>query len=543
MIILNGKEIFMYNLLIISSKEGNSYKSLYEQIQYLEKFNIKVILLIDPSELEFIKTIEENSFDCAYVHVKKRIQNSKYSYDPTRLLEYYKVPFVGNGSLTQMLISDKQLVSYKSGIGLPNIVITRNMWKEMIYPKKLNNIEYPIIVKPNSFHASQGISNESIVYNFKELEIQVGKLFIKYKNLNEILLEKYLENATEYTVSVLGNNNSFACSVAKFKYKESKNNLYSEKDKLSELKDRSFEFVEEENEQIRQRLISLSKSLFIHFNMNNFGRFDFIVGESVFLMEANSCPVPGNSFTWEWQLNYGLKKYQTIALFLCAFHFSQIASYRNDNLPLSLIMDMPKEIINKISYPNPVNVCPECTELTLNCKYPQLYKMNSRVGSEIEVLEFLKAITILIKPKLILETGTYNGNGTIAFAEGLKKNGFGKVISIEYDKELALIAKNNLSQYPVEIINCNSLSYTPTGNIDLLFLDSKRSIRKDEFLRFKPFLHESSIIIWHDSSYRERNHDVFDAVEEFYNSGIIDRILFPTPRGITISKLRVNDND
>ena len=95
-------------------------------------------------------------------------------------------------------------------------------------------------------------------------------------------------------------------------------------------------------------------------------------------------------------------------------------------------------------------------------------------------------------------------------------------------------------EYPVEIINTDSLSYTPTEPIDILFLDSKRTIRKDEFLRFKPFLHDKSLIIWHDSSYRERNHAVFDAVNELYEAKIIDRILLPTPRGITLSMLKEN---
>ena len=530
----------MYNFLIISSKEGNSYKSLTEQINYLKKFRINITLLIDPSELELVNEIENKTYDCAYVHVRKRIKSQDSIIDVTRLLEYYNIPLIGNNSFVQLFIADKRLVSYKSGIGLQNAVITRNMWKRKTYPQSINELLYPLIVKPNNFHASQGISEDSIVNNLSELDRQISFLFEKYKNLDIVLIERYIKDSREYTVSVLGNSDSFATSVTKLQYKNQDVHVYSEFDKLSKLDDRSFEFVIEDEEKITNRLSSLSIALFKYFNLKDIARFDYIISDSVYLLEANACPIPGNSFTWEWQIKYGLKKEQTIALFLCAFHFAQISSFRNDNLPWKLIMDLPTEIIKRISHPEPIYVCPECTEITNNCKTPQLYHMNSRVGSEVEILNFLKHLTIMLKPKTILETGTYDGNGTLAFAEATRINGFGKVISLEYDTKLSNIAKNNLSQYSVEIINTSSLSYVPQDTIDLLFLDSKRDIRKQEFLRFLPYLTESSIIIWHDSSFREKNHSVYDGIEKLYEKRIIDRILLPTPRGITISKLRGN---
>ena len=118
------------------------------------------------------------------------------------------------------------------------------------------------------------------------------------------------------------------------------------------------------------------------------------------------------------------------------------------------------------------------------------------------------------------------------------QNGFGRVISLEYNPNLAETARQKLSGYPVEVVACNSLEYIPEGQIDLLFLDSKRTLRREEFLRFRPFLHNKSVIIWHDSSYRAQNHAVFDAVNELYEVGIIDRLLLPTPRGLTLSMLK-----
>jgi predicted O-methyltransferase YrrM len=164
--------------------------------------------------------------------------------------------------------------------------------------------------------------------------------------------------------------------------------------------------------------------------------------------------------------------------------------------------------------------------------------MNDRVSSETEVHNFLKALTRLIKPKFILETGTYKGSSTIAFAEGLRQNGFGRMVTLEIDNGLVSSAKVLLSEYPVDVINQSSLDYIPSESIDLLFLDSKRDVRGQEFKHFRSYLNSKSVIVWHDSSYRKKNHSVFDTIESLYKDSEIDRILFPTPRGLTLSMLR-----
>lgn len=530
----------MYNFLLISSVESANTTELYDQIDYLQRFDIKVTLLMDPSEIQLIETIRNNYYDCAYVHVKRRLTLDTIPYDPVKILEYYHIPLVGNHYITQLMIADKCLTSSSSGIGLPSVIVTREMWHTQSIPvDTIIEIGFPVIIKPNSLHASQGLSQESIIQNEMNLVPQISHIFQRFPNIGEILVEKFLEPATEYTVSVLGNDPSLACSVTKLAYKsDKKHHIYDEKNKSSALEHRDFTFEVETDHIVRNRLEAHAKALFRHFQMKDFGRFDFILGSTYYLLEANCCPIPGNSFSWEWQYSCGLQKRQVLALFLSAFHFGQVSSGRADGLPFTLIADLPQMIINQISFPLPIDVKPECTGQTSNCKDPQLFSMNSRVGSETEVHCFLKALTVMLKPSLILETGTYEGDGTIAFAEGVIQNGFGQVVSIECNPDLAMTARHKLSGYPVEIVACNSLEYIPTGQIDLLFLDSKRTLRREEFLRFRPFLHNKSVIIWHDSSYRPQNHAVFDAVNELYKADIIDRLLLPTPRGITLSMLK-----
>jgi len=533
----------MFKLLILTSTEGGEPDGLREQIDYLTSFGLSVDVLVDPDEIDLIRRTEKAQYDCAYIHIKRRFvsERSGVTYDPVKILEHKNIPLLGNSYITQLMIADKFLTSKKSGIGLPNILVTRETFGKGLvdWNEITGQIGLPIIVKPNSLHASMGISQDSVAFSQNALQGIIENLFDHFSALHEVLLERFAENGTEYTVSVLGNNESLACSVSRLDFKSCCNiHINSDEEKNLPLERRSFAFAIEEDPVIRQRLEFHAKTLFRHFNMKDIARFDMMLDKSYYLLEANTCPIPGNSFSWEWQVKYGAKKKQIVALFLCAFHFGRIAAGKPSRLPRRLIDAQPPEIIDQINHPIAVDVCPECSGPSENCSVPQLFTMNDRVSSESEVHAFLKSLTVLVKPAFVLETGTYKGSATTAFAEGIRINGYGKIVSIEINEQLAQSAKELFSEYPVEIICGNSLCYTPTMPVDLLFLDSKRILRRDEFFRFRPYLHAKTIIVWHDSSYRSQNHAVFDAVNELYKENVIDRILLPTPRGLTLSMLK-----
>ena len=529
----------MYNLLVLSSASEGGADSLYPQLDYIKNFGISIKLCIDPTEIELLKIVGTSCFDSAYVHIKRRAFGvGEKEYDPVKILEQKGVPLLGNKYITQLFIADKYTTSRNSGIGLPGHLVSRLTFEHNLFAWDKVSC-YPVIVKPNTLHASMGITEDSVVRDEASLKKAVENLFVEFPFLNEVLIEKFSTEGQEYTVSVLGNGGSLICSVSKLNYKEDVSlRINSKSQKELPLSDRSFVLTVENDEKIRQRLEFHAKVLFNHFGMKDIARFDFILDKTYYLLEANTSPIPGNSFTWEWQERFGLAKDQVVALYLSAFHFAEVASGRASRLPLSLIESLPNEIISKINQPEAVDVYPECSGPTDNCYRPHLYSMGDRVSSETEVHTFLKALTFLLKPEYILETGTYKGHSTMAFAEGLRQNNFGSITTLEIDEILASRAKILFSEYPVEVLNQNSLSFIPTRKIDLLFLDSKRDIRRDEFAHFRQYLNDRAIIVWHDSSYREQNHSVYDIIEELYEHGVIDRILFPTPRGLTVSSIR-----
>ena len=91
------------------------------------------------------------------------------------------------------------------------------------------------------------------------------------------------------------------------------------------------------------------------------------------------------------------------------------------------------------------------------------------------ILSFLSSA---IKPKYILEIGTYTGYSALCMAEGLSKNG--KLVTIDKNIELETMVKKyiNDSYYKnqIEFINANAIDVIPTLNLewDLVFIDADK---------------------------------------------------------------------
>ncbi len=182
----------------------------------------------------------------------------------------------------------------------------------------------------------------------------------------------------------------------------------------------------------------------------------------------------------------------------------------------------------------------EYTPPTPECPHPELWKMMDSQTSEVEVLDFLKSLVTTIKPRLIVETGTFLGYGTIKMAEGLKENGFGRLITIEYDPDIYAKAKQRIEGSGladwIEARNQSSLDTQIDGTIDFLYSDSLLKIREQEIRKFLPQLDGRSLIAIHDAS----SH--FAVVREgalrLEQEGLISVILLPTPRGLVLAQKR-----
>ena len=183
---------------------------------------------------------------------------------------------------------------------------------------------------------------------------------------------------------------------------------------------------------------------------------------------------------------------------------------------------------------------PEYHRATPECAHPERWSMMDSMTAEVEVLEFLATLVTTIKPELVVETGSFLGISTEWIARGLKRNGFGRVVSCEWDKEVyerakARFAASELREW-MELRNESSLEMKVDGTIDLLFSDSDMPIREAEVKRFLPQMRPNGVILMHDASSHLKV--VRESALRMEREGLISVVLLPTPRGLVVAQPR-----
>jgi predicted O-methyltransferase YrrM len=183
---------------------------------------------------------------------------------------------------------------------------------------------------------------------------------------------------------------------------------------------------------------------------------------------------------------------------------------------------------------------PEYHRATPECPHPERWSMYDSMTAEAEVLEFLRTLITTVKPELVVETGAFLGVSTFWIAKGLKRNGFGKIISCELDpvvfaKAQEKIAASGLSEW-IELRNESSLEMKIEGQIDILFSDSDMPIREPEVKRFLPQVNPQGLILLHDASSHLKV--VREAALRMEAEGLLSVLLLPTPRGLVVAQKR-----
>ena len=112
---------------------------------------------------------------------------------------------------------------------------------------------------------------------------------------------------------------------------------------------------------------------------------------------------------------------------------------------------------------------------------------------------FLSLISKIIKPKIILEIGTYTGYGTLCLSEGLSK--YGQIHTIDVNEELVDFQKKYF-----ELSKIKNQIFTYTGqakniipklnlNIDLVFLDADKANYPNYLEMLIPKLNNGAVLI------------------------------------------------
>ena len=185
-------------------------------------------------------------------------------------------------------------------------------------------------------------------------------------------------------------------------------------------------------------------------------------------------------------------------------------------------------------------VLEEYHRATPECPQPERWHMYDSMTAEVEVLEFLRSLVTTLKPELIVETGAFLGVSTRWMAEGLRANGFGKIVSCEFDPTIFAKAQVNVEsaglQEWIDLRNESSLEMQVEGRIDLLYSDSDMPIREAEVRRFLPQLNPQGLVLLHDAS--THLHVVREAAQRLEAEGLLSCVYLPTPRGLVVAQKR-----
>jgi predicted O-methyltransferase YrrM len=143
------------------------------------------------------------------------------------------------------------------------------------------------------------------------------------------------------------------------------------------------------------------------------------------------------------------------------------------------------------------------------------YRAWDDMGVEAEVAEYLYGLVRMLKPELVVESGTGSGYAAFALATALQANGHGRLVTYEPLGSYQQIAAARLAGLPAEVLPgyaCDVCHLEP----DLLFIDSWGGERQRDLDHWLPKQHR---VLVHDA------HDYQLPADGF---------LFDTPRGLWV---------
>lgn len=124
------------------------------------------------------------------------------------ICESYEIDYVGADAYVQTICQDKNLSKIfcsKYDIEIPKGYTFTNC-KNI---QKINNLNFPVIVKPNCEGSSIGISDQNIADNYEQAVKLVKTLLEKY---SPILVEEYIDGK-EISICCVGKNQTILCEA------------------------------------------------------------------------------------------------------------------------------------------------------------------------------------------------------------------------------------------------------------------------------------------------------------------------------------------
>jgi predicted O-methyltransferase YrrM len=169
-------------------------------------------------------------------------------------------------------------------------------------------------------------------------------------------------------------------------------------------------------------------------------------------------------------------------------------------------------------------------------KLARLWSSFDAITPDVETIEFLHALTRLVKPRRVLETRTWVGLSACAIGRALVLNGFGHLTTLEANPEAHAVALKNIEQYGVQEVVTPLLAtdtdFLPDQAYELAVFDLTSTIPLDDLKRFVTSLVDRAIIVVHANS--DQADDVVKVVQSLAGTAKFEGLTIPTPRGIFV---------
>lgn len=165
--------------------------------------------------------------------------------------------------------------------------------------------------------------------------------------------------------------------------------------------------------------------------------------------------------------------------------------------------------------------------------------------------KLLQMLCLISNPTCILEIGTFTGFATMAFAEVIKESG--KVITVEADKELFEIAKQNIFQSPwserivMHLSQANDIipEILLENNVDMVFIDADKKNNINYYNLCLEKLKSGALIItdnvlWKGNVLHQNMNNQTKLIHEFNvfvsNDSRVEVLILPVRDGLSIAR-------
>jgi D-alanine-D-alanine ligase len=239
---------------------------------------------------------------------------------PAALLELLGLPFSGSGSAALQATTDKHLMKLiLRGAGLPtpgsflynpHLKVSGGQVKTCPADFHINgeqstygdDLEFPVILKPQFQDASIGIDQESVIDQPHRLAAALQHLYRRY---GPILVEEYIDGR-EFNVSVIGNASPQTLPVAEIDFSGMPGSLHKIVGYNAKWEPDSIEYRETKrvfptlDGELNTRLSDIALSCYRLFGLRDYGRIDLRMDRNgrpfVLEINANPCLSPDAGF-------------------------------------------------------------------------------------------------------------------------------------------------------------------------------------------------------------------------------------------------------